>query len=464
MAQDVREGAGQVFDAGADLFGYDSRAEMARQAMAHGLQHKNEQLRQDLEAQNRSLMNGMGFDPASITQQENWQSYSHRELYDTNQRSLDQAKATEVARQWREIADKLRAIGPELQQEASAAIQGGWEGEAADAANRSAEPLVQWMSGSADAFQMTGNKIEEAATAAGQVKVMVPEPEGHHYGRTFLASVPTGVGAPIDVMAQMRERQQAERAAQETMGRVLSPTYSNVDSSVPAFRDLDGRPVTPPPPPPPPPIDPPPPPVTPTGRTGRSSSATGTGHVEAGPGEVGAGIGGVVGSGPTAPAGTGAAWAPGGGGTGSPGALPGTGVPGRAGVGDPGVGFLPGPGMVSRPGGGAGTGRGGAGGLGAGAGKAGGLGAGRFGAGPGVLGPGGRAGSGGLGAGARAAGAGGAGASAARGAGAGAGMAGAGQRGQGGEDQEHERPSWLQEQDDVWLDDMPRTAPPVFGA
>lgn len=43
------------------------------------------------------------------------------------------------------------------------------------------------------------------------------------------------------------------------------------------------------------------------------------------------------------------------------------------------------------------------------------------------------------------------------------GMGGAGQRGQGGEDEEHERPSWLEEQDDVWMNDMPRTAPPVLG-
>ncbi|MFB9569069.1 hypothetical protein ACFFRS_19060, partial [Saccharopolyspora hordei] len=56
-----------------------------------------------------------------------------------------------------------------------------------------------------------------------------------------------------------------------------------------------------------------------------------------------------------------------------------------------------------------------------------------------------------------------AGAGAARG-GMGAGAAGAGQRGKGGsEDQEHDRPSWLEEQDDVWLEDMPKTAPPVFG-
>ena len=36
--------------------------------------------------------------------------------------------------------------------------------------------------------------------------------------------------------------------------------------------------------------------------------------------------------------------------------------------------------------------------------------------------------------------------------------------GRGGAEAKHERPSWLEEHDDVWLNDMPRTAPPVFGA
>lgn len=76
----------------------------------------------------------------------------------------------------------------------------------------------------------------------------------------------------------------------------------------------------------------------------------------------------------------------------------------------------------------------------------------------GGMGAGGRAGMGGLGAGAAGTGAAGRGAAGSPGAGA-----GAGQRREGSEDNEHERPSWLEEQEDIWMDDMPKTAPPVFG-
>jgi hypothetical protein len=106
-----------------------------------------------------------------------------------------------------------------------------------------------------------------------------------------------------------------------------------------------------------------------------------------------------------------------------------------------------GAGMRGGPGGAGGVGRG----LGAGAGQ---------------LGAGGRAGVGGLGAGAGAGAPGsaaaGAGARGAAGAPGGAGGAGRGNQ-KSEEDHEHERPSWLLEDDDVFTNDMQRVAPPVFG-
>jgi hypothetical protein len=76
-------------------------------------------------------------------------------------------------------------------------------------------------------------------------------------------------------------------------------------------------------------------------------------------------------------------------------------------------------------------------------------------------GMGGRAGSGALGSGQSA---GVPGAAGSRGAtGMGAGGAGRGNGAQGEDEQEHERPSWLLEEEDVWTNDLQRTAPPVFG-
>ncbi|WP_211841259.1 hypothetical protein [Saccharopolyspora antimicrobica] len=115
------------------------------------------------------------------------------------------------------------------------------------------------------------------------------------------------------------------------------------------------------------------------------------------------------------------------------------------------------------PNGGPGSGRGPGGGPGGGMPRGGGVGAG----GGNQLGGGGRAGAGNLGGGmGSGSGANGPGAAGAGGRGAAGGMGGAGgaARGkQGEEEQEHERPGWLQEQDDVFTNDMDKVAPPVFG-
>ena len=42
-------------------------------------------------------------------------------------------------------------------------------------------------------------------------------------------------------------------------------------------------------------------------------------------------------------------------------------------------------------------------------------------------------------------------------------MGGAGRGQQGGDEQEHERPTWLLEDEDVFTNDLNRVAPPVFG-
>ncbi|WP_258347962.1 PPE family protein [Saccharopolyspora gregorii] len=461
-------------DAGASWLGYETTAQREARERAEAAEQSGERRRDVLADRNDQLHAGGEFDPPSITERENWQSYSHHELYETNERSLDPAKAQEVAEAWRRIGTALAEIGPDLDREASGAIAGGWEGEAADVATASAEPLVQWMSDGGQAFQLTGNKVEQAGSAAGQVKAMVSAPQDYSIGRTLAAGIPGGfVGGGVDALAQMRERQEAERAAQETMQRVLTPTYDDVDRTVPVYPGLDGTPLPPPPPAEPPPVAPPPPPVDPQdrGRSGGSSGAERPGHDRSG-GADRPGTGS-----PDGPAGSDPSWVPDQRPDGTPERVP----PGGQRVPPPvlpGPVPLPGGGLPGGPGGGPGD-RGG--GRGAGAPALGGPGAGgRSTGGPGGRpgggtpgtraggtgdqpGPGGRAGVGaGSGAGARGIPAGGP-AAATSGARGGAGGAGAARRGEGGEDYEHERPGWLEEQDDVWMEGMPKTAPPVFG-
>ncbi|WP_438387818.1 PPE domain-containing protein [Actinopolyspora saharensis] len=458
----VSEAAGTVRDEVGSVLGFDTRAENAQQEQAAKAKEQGQQLREELAQRNQRLDAPAGYDPASITQQENWQSYDHRRIYDTNQNTLSQSDAAAVAEGWRNIGKELSSIGDELVEEATRAIDSGWSGEAAEAAKQSAQPLAKWSRGSGECFQLTGNKIEESGSAAGQVKAMVPEPQDHDVSQTVVSGIATGgLGAGADALRQMHERQQAERKAQETMDRVLGATYRNVDTTVPAYRQLDGKKA---PPGDSKPDDP--------GTAGIPPGTGPGGGTGGGAGTAGYPGGGYSGGGPGTGQGSGSGWdgqsqRPGGSGTGT---LPGGGsavppsgsesawaTPPSAGGAGAGAG---GPGAGGAAGGAGGAGAGG----GAVAGGYAGGGPGGAGAGSG-LGQGGRSGTGAVrsGGGPAAGGGGSAASSAGRG---GAGRApmgmGAGQGGQGGEEEEHERPSWLEEWDDVWFNDMPKTAPPVI--
>ncbi|MEV4647168.1 PPE domain-containing protein [Saccharopolyspora sp. NPDC049357] len=441
-------------NAGGRVFGWETEAEENRKEHSAEAAKIAQQQQAQLAQQNSGLNVG-AYDSPGISQCINWGGRSHADIYKTNQESIDEASVAEVARAWTKLAEGLRERGERFAPELSNIVRDGWQGEAADAAAEVGKPASDWMKASADAVEMTGNNLSTAGDAAGQSKKLVPQPEGFSWGEAAASAIPFGLGGGgVNALSQMEEQEQAEKAAQETMGRVYSPTLTQVDAKMPQYTAPDGSTTNPPP-------------VPPGGGTdwgngmgngsnvpGGSGAGSGSGGGYSGsglPGGSGSGLpgGGYSGGahpGGTSPAGTGAAWANPPGGANVPSGLPGGG-----------------PGGGSGPGGGLGL----AAGLGAGAGAGGGVGgagAGARGAGAG-MGAGGRAGAGGLGAGAGAGAAGaGAGGRGAAGRGGMGGMgAGAGRRGEGSEEDEHERPSWLEEQDDVWMNDMPKTAPPVLG-
>ena len=463
VAYDV---AADVHDAAATPWGGDTWAQQDAAESAHAAAGRAHADRQRVEADRRSVHFTGGFDPAAITQHENWQSYSHQDLYRTNQDSLSQQQASQVARAWKSIAEELRKVGPNLKSDVENALAGGgWEGEAADAAKQAGEPLAQWADNHADALQLTGDQIEQAATAAGQCKGSVPPPQESSVGRSVAASVLSGPSAPnisaaaADGTRQMQEQQEAERQAQQTMARVMTPGYHQADTSTPSFQHVDGQHA-----PPAPVAEPPAPALPPSpGHHGAAGGAASGGRAGSHHGVGGSGGGGHAVPG-GAPAGTSSASFDGHPGPGQPGGPPPGG--GQGGAVDGMLPIPPGAGMAGAGAGGAAAAGGARAGFGKGAGGSsagGGAGKGAGGAaeGRGSTSGGGRSGSGGAEEGAA-----GAGKAAASGkaAGGGAGAGGMAPGGRGDDETEHDRPTWLEEHDDVWLNDMPRTAPPVFGA
>ncbi|GGM32726.1 hypothetical protein GCM10012275_00160 [Longimycelium tulufanense] len=491
-------------DFGRWVSGRPSREEERR---VDDAQRRGNEERDRLHRENRRYQDEVeGYDPPSITSRDNWASWEHRRIYDMTQQTLKSGDLHEVARVWEQIGSQLTEAAGDFKRSLPNAINGRWEGNAAQAAIAAGEPISQWAEQMAAASQLTGNKLREAATAAEQTKNMVPPPKEHDWKRNLVVGIGTmGTGVVADAAEQAQEREQAKAEAVNVMNSVYSQVYQQVDGSVPAFTPPTdpsnpgepSRPPTPPPPPggradpppgqpggrpsdgsypgggyrtdPPPPVSPPPPPPgqhvqPPPGPGGDSGQQW---RVDRPPAQVDPAQVTPTPA-PTPPPGN---WSP-----------PNTGVPGGGlgGGGGPVGGFVPGYGGGSGgtvgPGGmrGSGAGAGGfrAGSPGGGSGGFGPRGGGAFGPGAGgagspgaggstALGPGRGSGVGGFGpTGSVAGGAASTGRPGTSGTGAAGVGAGAG-RGQGGEDAEHQRPSYLVETDDIY--DLPRVAPPVIG-
>ncbi len=448
MGNGFTEWAGGVATSAGDLFtglagGETSAQEQARLAQEAAAKDG----RQDLKALNQQQQNLQlnGHDPASITQQDNWKNWDQARLADQLKPSLNPEQIAKSGRAWEKLGNDIAEIFGDLDQKARAAAGDGMRGQAAEAGFNAAKPLQEWGRAFGDSVRGTGLKIQEAGVAAEQTKASLQPPAGYDTTRGVIATAMGPAGGLMDGAAQMREQQEADQQARQIAENVYGKGYQAVDTSTPTF------------PPPVNPLAPPPPPPGSGDPGGAVPGGSGSGSGSGGGGYSGSSVGGGSAggsSGGSSPAQSSSQWAsptptgPGAGGGTPPGMNPGPGGP-SAGF----VGGMP-------PGAGAGAGGRGAGGMGGARGAGAGMGAG--GKAGGGMGAGGRAGMGGLGAGAGA-GAAGAGAAGRGAAGAPGAGAGAGQRGEGSEDNEHERPSWLEEQEDIWMDDMPKTAPPVFG-
>ncbi|GAA3363374.1 PPE domain-containing protein [Saccharopolyspora gregorii] len=394
--------------------------------------------------------------------------FDHPKTYDEIHRGMGSSSMSTAAQSFKSDIEQRFGEATRLLEEANRDANVSWEGQAAEQFGSSTKPMTSFLTNAQSTSVAAGDSIERQVDGFTTVRDSMPEPKEITATDSLLEKGGAWlVGSETDLQKQEREATEAAEAAKHT--------YDTYDNTIQAEVQNPPR------------FDPPP---TQNGDGGQSSfdrsgainspmgvGAGGSPGAGGGTAGIGGGSGAGFGPGGSGPSGSGSSWSPGGGG-GAGGSLPGgIGVPGGPGVGSGpggggaggiGGGFLPG-----GPGGTGGTGAGGRSGLGAGGagGRAGSGGAGAgsggragVGAGANQPGAGGRAGIGTPGAGGAAGGAGtgAAGAGGRGGAGAmGAGGAGRGAKGAGDEDQEHE--SWLEEQDDVWLNDMPRTAPPVFG-
>src|SRR5690606_15688306 len=419
----------------------------------------------------------------------------HQAMYNYVHQGLDSGQTTQLSDAWAELVSGL----DEFEGDCDDSVQKShhhWEAESADSARSYMQSLGQWSKGNSQQAQLASEAIYAQSNAAETAKNSMPEPvETNGLMKDFGSAVKENPLNPIGAFNQaMETREKADAAHQEA-----APAMSTYDKNL--YESASKQPA----------FAPPPEFGGAGGGDGSVFKGSGVIDIPGGPSDStsAAGYSGGPSGGPSVPGGGGPGTVsnlPGGGGGNSPGVVPTpTPMPGRS----TGQGQMPGAGPAANtpaarmpttgagPGGFGGMGPVGpiAGGAAAGgstpyssklgrpasaggfgptgsgsgsaAGAAKGMGAGAAGAAGGAAGAGSASGAAKPGMGGAAPGA----AAAAGGAGgrggAGGGMmggAGAGRGQQGGEDEEHQRPSWLVEADPESLFGTDeRTAPPVIG-
>ncbi|TMQ97807.1 WXG100 family type VII secretion target [Actinomadura soli] len=337
--------------------------------------------------------------------------------------ATDPNKVIEAGKHYTAAAQRFQNAAGILRKE-KAALASVWKGEDADATTKQMERLEQSATGMQDVSQTTGKALSDHGTKLEWYKT-------HQPGKGFIGNISyddagvvaagTMVAGPAGGMIALGGKKLGEafglidsaeeKAAQEHMKRLGERT-------VEANRAMPDK-------------------ITTNMPETSITSKVPTNNIGGGGGNIPGGGGNIPGGGGSIPGGGGGGSIPGTGGSGSD--LAGLPPGGGGGAGDPfgrtglGGGGMPGGGGGSIPGGGGGLGAGGlAGGMpGAGMGRGGGAGAGM-----------GKAGRGGMG----------------------GGMPMGGGRGGGGNgEDEHERTTWLTEDEDVWGGNDDDTAPPVIG-
>ncbi|OLR91821.1 PPE domain-containing protein [Actinokineospora bangkokensis] len=174
----------------------------------------------------------------AITEEVNWASRSHEELYRAVHDDTDPAAAAALAGEWVDLAD---AIGRSTRQfaEEVRGTESGWQGESADQARRAAAELADWGQDTAATACDVARGIDAQGELAARARALMPEPVLFDWDATIAQGIavagPVGFYAALaDLSALSARADQAHQQAVEVMTS-LEAESRGVDAALPAF-------------------------------------------------------------------------------------------------------------------------------------------------------------------------------------------------------------------------------------
>jgi hypothetical protein len=177
----------------------------------------------------------------------NWAVWGHAEIRSMLDTSVDSGDISDAADGWRDLSRHASDLVTGLTRDLNDIVSGGWHGTAADAAVAALGPVNQWSARMAEAADHTTALMDASGTSAGQAKATVPVAKPHDWGQSLRSFALGGpAGAVIDAVAQDRAQAEAHTEAVQIMNNVYSAPINDHRVAVPTYPPLADPTLQPP--------------------------------------------------------------------------------------------------------------------------------------------------------------------------------------------------------------------------
>jgi hypothetical protein len=169
----------------------------------------------------------------------NWAAWEHQEIREMLDRTVNLGNIANGVQAWREQGQATLDVLSRLTGDLNKVVSGGWRGAAADRALTALDPINQWLVSQADTTEFSTALMDAAGFCAGQAKAMVPPPKPFDMGEALRSFANGGmVGLRDDVVAQEQQRVEAHAEAVRIMTTVYSAPINDYAAAVPAYPQL----------------------------------------------------------------------------------------------------------------------------------------------------------------------------------------------------------------------------------
>ncbi|HEU0087143.1 MAG TPA: hypothetical protein VFQ77_05785 [Pseudonocardiaceae bacterium] len=165
----------------------------------------------------------------------NWAAWGHAEICAMLDTTVEPADIDEGARAWAEWNRRAADIITQWTVELRAIVSAGWRGASADAALASLGPVDSWVQSLSDNGEHTAKLLDSSGYSAGQAKATVPPAVSHDWRQSLTSFGLGGPGAAlVDAVAQDRAQAEAHADAVRIMTNVYSaPINDNLSALQP---------------------------------------------------------------------------------------------------------------------------------------------------------------------------------------------------------------------------------------